>query len=256
MWYTIVARLLSAGSAVIDALLESSGAERCCGNRSSDLRHKRKICEVVPMEDIKLVIAENISSLRRVHGMTQAELAERINYSDKAVSKWERGESVPDISVLKEIADIFNVSVDYLITSDHTEEAVKPAVNDRRRLINRVSVTSISVILVWLVATLSFVVVDIVAPSLGAHWLAFVYAVPTSMIVWLVFNSIWFNRRRNFLIISLLMWTSLAALTMTLMPLTIDIWKILVLGVPGQAIILLWSRLRRAPKAKRPDGEV
>ena len=201
------------------------------------------------MEDIKLVIAENISALRRETGMTQAELAERINYSDKAISKWERGESVPDISVLKEIADIFDVSVDYLISSEHVSEAAKPAVNDRRRLIKRISITAISIVLVWLVAMLAFVVVDIAIPGLRAHWLSFVYAIPASMIVWLVFNSIWFNRRRNFLIVSLLMWASLLSLTMTLMPLTLDIWKILVLGIPGQAIILLWSKLRRAPRS-------
>ena len=68
------------------------------------------------MEDIKAIIAENIVLLRRGRGMTQIELAEKLNYSDKAVSKWERGESVPDISVLKQIADIFGVTVDYLIT--------------------------------------------------------------------------------------------------------------------------------------------
>ena len=71
------------------------------------------------MEDIKSIIAENIVQLRRANGMTQIDLAEKLNYSDKAVSKWERGESVPDISVLKNIADLFGVTVDFLITADH-----------------------------------------------------------------------------------------------------------------------------------------
>lgn len=201
------------------------------------------------MEDIKLIIAENISSLRRESGMTQAELAERINYTDKAVSKWERGESVPDISVLRDISLIFGVSVDYLISAEHGElhESAADDDTDRRKRINRISITAISVILVWLVATLVFVIFDIAAVHVIPKLLPFIYAVPVSMIVWLIFNSLWFNRRRNFPIISLLMWTVLASLAMTLMPLTNDIWKILILGVPGQAIVLLWSRLRSAP---------
>ena len=52
------------------------------------------------MEDIRSIIANNLVILRRKKEMTQTELAEMLNNSDKAVSKWERGESVPDISVL------------------------------------------------------------------------------------------------------------------------------------------------------------
>ena len=72
--------------------------------------------------ELKQVIADNVSSLRRDAGMTQAELAEKLNYTDKAVSKWERGESCPDITVLKTIAELFGVTVDYLITREHIVE--------------------------------------------------------------------------------------------------------------------------------------
>jgi transcriptional regulator with XRE-family HTH domain len=61
------------------------------------------------MKDIKSVTADNICSLRSAQGMTQAELAGILNYSDKAISKWERGESLPDVSVLKQIAEVFGV---------------------------------------------------------------------------------------------------------------------------------------------------
>ena len=73
------------------------------------------------MEDLKKIIARNIVDLRRANNMTQLELAEKLNYTDKAVSKWERGESLPDISVLKTIADLFGVKIDYLVTVDHVE---------------------------------------------------------------------------------------------------------------------------------------
>jgi len=69
------------------------------------------------MDELKIVFASNLIKLRTRAGMTQAELGEKLHYSDKSVSKWERGESVPDAYVLKCIAELFGVSVDYLISS-------------------------------------------------------------------------------------------------------------------------------------------
>ena len=71
------------------------------------------------MDELKSVVAENLKALRTTAGLTQGELAERLNYSDKAVSKWERGESLPDVQVLKQLADMYGVGVDYLLSSDH-----------------------------------------------------------------------------------------------------------------------------------------
>lgn len=198
--------------------------------------------------ELKQIIADNISLLRRESGITQAELAEKLNYTDKAVSKWERGESIPDVAVLKNIADIFGVTVDYLLTEEHDKSEAVPEPARKRRFSNHMSITFISILLVWLVATFAFVMFDIIAPTSKLHWLSFVYAVPVSMIVWLVFNSIWFNTRTNFLIVSLLAWSFLASLFFTLLPLRFNIWQIFVIGVPGQAIIFLWSRIRGNPK--------
>ncbi len=193
--------------------------------------------------ELKQIIADNLGALRREAGMTQSELAEKLNYSDKAVSKWERGESIPDVSVLKSIAELFGVSVDYLLTEDHTPAEV-PALAPKKKpkLNNHTWITCISILIVWLVATFVFVMFDMITPHIIVHWLSFIYAIPVSMIVWLVFNSLWFNRRRNFLIISLLMWTLLISMYLSL--LVFNIWQIFVLGIPGQAIILLWSRIR------------
>lgn len=199
------------------------------------------------MDELKNIIAENIQLLRRDAGMTQASLAEKLNYTDKAVSKWERGESVPDVAVLRDIAELFGVTVDYLLHREHERKAeIIPIHSKKRRVSNHASITCMSIILVWLLATFAFVLIDIITPGITTHWLAFVYAVPVSMIVWLIFNSIWFCRRRNFLIISLLMWTSLASVYLTLLPFNANLWQIFGLGIPGQAIIFLWSRLRSA----------
>ena len=213
------------------------------------------------MEDLKKIIARNITDLRRASDMTQLELAERLNYTDKAVSKWERGESMPDISVLKAIADLFDVKVDYLLTIDHVEKVTEVLLSEdavdeaarhaRRKQGNYRTITLISVLLVWLVATFAFVMAKLIYADAVNHWLAFVYAVPLSFVVWLIFHSIWFRGRRNLLIISLLMWSLIAAIHISFVVLAKqfeNIWLLYILGVPGQAIILTWSRLMHRTK--------
>jgi transcriptional regulator with XRE-family HTH domain len=88
------------------------------------------------VEELKVTIAANIASLRKAREMTQFELAERLYYSDKAVSKWERGESIPDVAVLKQIADLFSVTVYYLLTDDHSDKREQPGIISQRNRIN------------------------------------------------------------------------------------------------------------------------
>ena len=164
------------------------------------------------MEGTKNTVAKNIVRLRQASGMTQAELAAKLNYSDKAVSKWERGESLPDVAVLSKIADLFQVSLDWLVRGEVM--SAEPAVKQQSKL-NRVLVTVMSVVLVWLVASLVFMVIHLITGGNVVNVLVFVYAVPVSLIVWLVFNSIWFNQRTNYYIISLLMWSGIASIVLT-----------------------------------------
>lgn len=202
-------------------------------------------------EQLKSVIAGNIADLRRKHKMTQLDLAEKLNYTDKAISKWERGESIPDVLVLKSIADLFGVTVDYLLEDVHAEpvqENTLDAEEEKRHhsIRARGFVTGMSVLLVWLVATVVFVIFDMVPEGITAHWIIFIYAVPASMILWLVMNSIWFNRRWNYPIISLLMWSILASVYISVWQFAMyNAWIIFMLGIPGQAIIVMWSRLKQ-----------
>ena len=201
------------------------------------------------MEDIKLVVAKNIADLRKANKLTQLELAEKLNYSDKAISKWERGDAIPDVAVLKEIADLFGVTLDYLVSVDHDAEETTPR-QSVRKLRNRGLITGMSILLVWFVATLCFVTTDFAVSNVKLHWLSFIWAAPVSMVVWLVFNSIWFNKKRNFLIISLLVWSFIISLFLTLLPFGLCFWQSFILGVPAQIIILMWSGLRIKRKRK------
>ena len=203
------------------------------------------------MKDLKLVIAKNIAKLRVDANMTQIELAQKLNYSDKAVSKWERGESLPDISVLVQIAYIFSVSLDSLVHSDVNEiiEEVKEPKN--KKIKNRVIITVISMLGVLLLATLFFSITDILHFATSVHWLVFLYAVPLSFVIWLIFNSIWFNVKRTYLIVSLLMWSSLLTIFFTLFVSGNVFWQLFIIGIPAQAIILAWSKISYKEKFKK-----
>lgn len=201
------------------------------------------------LEQIKQNFANNLQTLRKQNGLTQLDLAEKLQYSDKAISKWERGESVPDAFVLKCIADTFSVSVDYLIEAEHAQRTEESVETRRFKIKNRAIITAMSIAVVWLVALTTFVTASMVSDGAIHLWLSFVYAVPISAIVWLVMNSIWFNRRRNFFIISLLIWAVLASLYFTVMFYSARAWELFLLGVPGQIIIIFWSRIK--PKEKK-----
>lgn len=194
------------------------------------------------MEPIKTTVAKNIVRLRQASGMTQAELAAKLNYSDKAVSKWERGESLPDVTVLAQIADLFQVSLDWLVRGEVM--SAEPAVKEGNLRINRVMVTIMSVVMVWLLAALVFMVLHLITGGAVANILVFIYAIPASLIVWLIFNSIWFKPRLNYLIISLLVWSLLATIQLTILPFGHNVWPIYLLGIPGQIIIIIWSKLK------------
>ncbi len=199
------------------------------------------------MKDIKSIFAKNLVDLRVENNMTQLELAEKLNYTDKAVSKWERGESVPDITVLISISELFDVTLDYLFKEEHTF-AEKIYGKKKTGRYSHGVITAVSVLLVWFVAVLSFVVIELVGGAPISTWLIFIYALPISGIVWLVLNSIWFDRKRNYIIITLLMWSGLLSLHLSFLTFGMNIWRIYLIGIPAQIIIILWSVMKKKPK--------
>ena len=198
------------------------------------------------MKELRDVIASNISALRTERKMTQFQLAEILNYSDKAVSKWERGESVPDVIVLKQIADYFGVSVDYLLSEDHEQYNKEKVQRDKYTSRNKLIITLLAEGMVWLLATYVFVQILIAAPTAFPAWLSFIYALPVSAVVLLVFNSIWGRKKFNYVIISVLTWVVLVCIHLSFLKLAaLPLGLIYLLGIPAQIIIILWSGLKR-----------
>lgn len=196
------------------------------------------------MNDIKAIVAHNIAELRKAANMTQLELAEKLNYSDKAVSKWEHGDSIPDVTVLLEIADLFGVTLDFLVRTAHTPDEIKKQFVKQRKYSRRV-IMLLSILCVWFLAVFSFILVSLIWPNAQHMWLSFIYAIPVSAIVWLVLNSVWFNRKVNYFIISLLMWTSILSLHLSLLLAGHNTSIIYIIGIPSQIIILVWSFLKK-----------
>ncbi len=193
------------------------------------------------MSDIKTAFAENLQILRKEAHITQSELAEKLNYSDKAISKWERAEAIPDVMTVKEIADTFGVTVDWLLESEH--KTVRTAA--RREQKNRLIISLLATVLVWLIATVVFVCLEPSGVAGGRGWMVFVYAVPLSCIVLLVFNSIWGKVKYNFYLITGLVWSALASLYLSFFTFALsNVWLVFIIGIPGQIIIILWSRLK------------
>ncbi len=212
-------------------------------------------------EKLKNLIGANIAAYRKRSGLTQAGLAERLNYSDKAVSKWERGESMPDVLTLMQLAGQFDISVNDLLTDpDALPEqtgAVQQAMGKvvertlKRKADKRI-ILGLSSVLTWFVALLAYVVLA----SVGVRnsWLAFFYAVPADAIVMLSLRSAWRDFRWNRMLISTIMWGGLLGIYMTLLILAgLNVWRLFLLGVPGQAAILLWFRMFRH-EGKREQG--
>ncbi len=196
-------------------------------------------------DDLAVIVGKNLTRLRKRSGMTQLELAEKINYSDKSVSKWEQGNGVPDARILVQLADLFNVSVDDLVR-EHEE---KPVIPKRERRIKRFVVTCCSVGLCWLAAVVCFVLIGIFS-EVGAKWLAFLYAVPASAVVVLVFSCVWRWRWTRVVSLSVLIWTAIACvyLTAVVCGFVKNMWLLFLIGVPLQILTLfffVWWRRGR-----------
>ena len=194
--------------------------------------------------EINQKIAKNLCFYRKASGMTQAELAEKINYSDKSISKWESGNGVPDVYILVRLAELFHVTVNDLIG----DETPKKLQNTTRGL--HIMIILLSCAIAWLFATGFFVAMQIWSPG-HAWWMAFLYAVLVDAILLVVYASVWKYRLLNFVAVSLLIWSGLVCLHLTLNAIAMrfgdyfsGLWLVYLLGIPLQVLEVLWSFFR------------
>lgn len=200
---------------------------------------------VVEMEDLKFTVARNLARCRRACGYTQLQVAEKLNYSDKAVSKWERGESLPDVAVLVELARLYGVSLDYLVREESPRKAAPvSAVRNRRRIL----VTVMSCLLVWVVAVAAYFL-SLMCGAKGPVWLAYIWALPADGILCVVFAGVWGNKYLRTAAVSFLLWMAALALYLSV-PVAYN-WSIFILAALLQALAVFWFLLRTPRSAPR-----
>ena len=198
--------------------------------------------------ELKLVTASNIIRLRTSKGLTQAELGAMLNYSDKTISKWERGEAIPDAFVLTRMADIFSVSVDYLLSShDDWERPPKNQVEEVHYSVERViAVAVIGVFTAYLIAFVTLWLMDVV------EWRLFLIALSTAILACLILLCI-FKRTRHLQYVIALFVASLFLIIYFFLPVAHP-WQLFLILVPTEAVVILACNLRIKHHTRRKSG--
>lgn len=206
-------------------------------------------------KDFNAIIGKNLLKLRKDKKLTQLEVAERFNYSDKSISKWEKGESLPSVDILCELASFYGVTLDDLTRENEdilaNIQPSKPKKEKKEKIPRAFSthlmITLLSVGAVWLFATILFVALKLFVGI--NYFMCFMWAGVGSTIVLIVFNAIWGRMRYLFPILTILLWLTLASLQVEIfLAIRINIWPVYVLGIPLQILIILWGALIKKPK--------
>jgi transcriptional regulator with XRE-family HTH domain len=196
------------------------------------------------MDELKLTIASNIIKLRTAAGMTQAELGEKLNYSDKTISKWERAEALPDVLVLKQIAGLFHISLDDLLNTSGTWENPKnEAHKSAGGRYSSSAITLIAITGIWTIALLIFVVYWMLG---SIHWTIFIYTIPVSLVTHLVLNSIWNRGKYNLYIVSALVFSIISVIYIAF--LKHRPWQLFLVAIPAEIIVYLSFRIKKSRK--------
>ncbi len=192
------------------------------------------------MDDLKETISKNLVELRTRAHLTQLQLAEMLNYSDKAVSKWERGEAIPDLRVLIRLTEIYGITLDDLVKGDSVAPKIEPARHIRG---NRAFITVLSAVLVWFIATGFFVLFFFIPRTAGYAYLVFVVAPLPTAIVLTVFSVKWGNRITKALSSSFILFSCVLILhifVITFAPEFTQIYYLYIVAAVFEILIILW----------------
>lgn len=208
------------------------------------------------LNELKLISASNIIKLRTGAGLTQAELGARLNYSDKTISKWERGEAIPDAFVLTQLAAMFDVTVDYLLSShdaweapiEEDEEEEEPDTVESNGTSYSVDVIMALVFVsIWTACIVAFVTlwlaVDIIL------WQIFAVTLPVSLLVLMILMCVFKKRKTLQYIIAAFVFSIFVTLYF-LLPADTP-WQLFLIGVPAVAIVFLACNIRKRPRKRK-----
>lgn len=223
-------------------------------------------------EELKDIIGKNIVRLRKAKGMTQADLAEKLNYSDKAISKWERGESMPDVLTLMNMAEIFDTNVNAILGGEPEPAEPEPApvqpepapiiIHERRpklsfppvRAADRGKVQKLSSALVWVIVVTLYLILD--SFDFQYSWMVFLLGILANAIVLLSLRAAWKIWGINRILVSIILWSALTFFYLLLLFATgVSVWRVFLMGLVGQMAIILWFKVFRHPKEAENEQE-
>ena len=198
------------------------------------------------LEELKLITASNIINLRTRAGMTQAELGSLLNYSDKTISKWERAEAIPDAFVLKQMGEIFGVTVDNLLTS-HDEWKPIPTEEPETEQVSYSTgrIIAIAIVGVWTLALTAFVALWLAGLIV---WQVFVVALPVSILVYMILICVFHRRRHLQHVIAAFVLSLFVAAYLLSYP-RYHPWQLFLIAVPAEIIVYLSCNLKNPTKA-------
>ena len=200
------------------------------------------------MDKLKEIVGENLTELRKNKKLTQLELAEKLNYSDKSISKWEKGDCLPEFEVLYTLCKFYGVTMDYLVTPKEENKSAYVLDKDeqKRNFVNHILITVLVNMVFWFIATIIFVYALFKNAS-EPFWLTFIYAVPVSCLVTAVFARGYFKHARllYFIIWSVFVWSLITSVFLTTLNYGDVIWPLYLVGVPAQGALVAWYFMRK-----------
>ena len=191
------------------------------------------------MDNVKEIIRENLINFRKDNKLTQMELSERIGYSDKAISRWETGEVTPDVETLNALSELYNVPISAFFEK-HDKKALMTKRGKNLQMGNKMAVSLVSIIAVWVLVTMLFIGLNYSIPQ-NPNWLCFIWAIPITFVLAIIFNAIWGKRGWTFVFVSCLVWTTILAVYLQLLVLSLHIPLLFIGGAPIQVCIILAS---------------
>ncbi len=199
------------------------------------------------LSELKLVVASNLIKLRTGAGLTQAELGAKLNYSDKTISKWERGEAIPDAFVLTQLAELFGVTVDNILSSHDKWQPTD--VPEEEHSYSTDMIIAVAVIGVWTLALTAFValwLVDLI------YWQIFAAALPASVLVYMILICVFNKKQYLEYVIAAFVLSVFVALFLLLPGYP---WQLFLIAVLAEVIVFLSCNIRRRPHRHRKSGK-
>ncbi len=217
---------------------------------------------MLPMQNLSEIVGHNLMTMRKAKGMTQQQIAEKLNYSDKSISKWENGYAVPSVDILKEFAEFYGVTIDFLIT-EQSDDAVlnaanhEEAVEEKKQQANKAVVIALANVVVILIFTLVFVS-NLISGKLDgmANYMLFLWAVPACMAISMISVRVLYGRKGGNRIAytvmgSVFQWTLILDCALHFYFVATppqNLFFILAVCVPVQVIIILLYFMKRQPE--------